>query len=142
MSRIGTLMPMLRVLVVDDYPDSAETACALLAMLGHDCRFATSGAEALEEAAQILPDVAILDIGLPDLSGFDLARELRKLYDGRPLFLAALTGWGQPSDRAKAFAAGFDHHVLKPASRDKLATLVTLAQRHRDGATSDDSDPA
>jgi len=131
-------MAKLRVLIVDDYPDSAETACALLAMLGHDCRFATSGTAALAEASEFQPDVAILDISLPDLSGFEVARELRQRYAGRPLFLAALTGWGQPSDRAKALAAGFDHHVLKPASRDKLATIVDLAQRHHDGAMADD----
>jgi CheY-like chemotaxis protein len=125
------------VLIVDDYPDAAETACALLTMLGHDCRFATSGARALAEAAVFEPDVGILDIGLPDLSGFDLARELRTRYAGRRLFLAALTGWGQPADRAKAFAAGFDHHVLKPASRDKLATIVELASRQQRPVTPD-----
>jgi CheY-like chemotaxis protein len=124
-----------RVLVVDDYPDSAETTCALLSMLGHNCRFAISGARALIEAAQFEPTIAILDIGLPDISGFELARQLREQFAGRSLFLAALTGWGQPGDRTRAFAAGFDHHLLKPASRDKLVQIVELAERRVRPAT-------
>ena len=127
-----------RVLVVDDYPDAAETACTLLSMLGHECRFATTGQAALIEAAQFQPDVAILDIGLPDVSGFVLARELRKQFAGRPLYLAAVTGWGQPEDCAKAFAAGFDHHVLKPADQRKLTNILELAARERDRVTSCD----
>jgi CheY-like chemotaxis protein len=121
-----------RVLVVDDYPDSAETTCALLSLLGHDCRFAVCALDALAEAATFVPDVGILDIGLPDLSGFELARRLRSQFHGRPLYLAAVTGWGQPEDRANAFAAGFDHHVLKPADRGKLALIMDLAARARE----------
>jgi two-component system CheB/CheR fusion protein len=134
-----------RVLVVDDYPDSAETTCTLLAMLGHDCRFAVCGKDALVEAAQFEPDVAILDIGLPDVSGFELARELRKQLAGRPLYLAAVTGWGQPEDRARAFAAGFDQHFLKPADRATLSAIMALADRlveRLPPVTSDDSDPS
>lgn len=131
-----------RVLVVDDYPDSAETTCTLLALLGHECRFAVCGRDALAEAARFEPDVAILDIGLPDVSGFDLARELRKQLAGRPLYLAAVTGWGQPEDRARAFAAGFDQHFLKPADRATLAVIMELADRlwTTAPATSDDPD--
>ena len=123
----AVVTPKHRVLVVDDYPDAAETTCALLSMLGHDCRFATCGEDALVEAAQFDPDVAILDIGLPDLSGFELARRLRLQFAGRPLYLAAVTGWGQPEDRIKAFASGFDHHVIKPADREKLIRILELA---------------
>ena len=117
------------MLIVDDYPDAADTACVLLTMLGHDCRSVTTGRAALIEAALFEPEVAILDIGLPDLSGFDVARELRRRWAGRPLYLAAVTGWGQHADRAKAFAAGFDHHVLKPADRQKLMMIMELAER-------------
>jgi CheY-like chemotaxis protein len=116
-----------RVLVVDDYPDAAEAACTLLSLLGHECRFAVCARDALIEAAQFEPDIAMLDIGLPDLSGFELARELRKQLSGRPLFIAAVTGWGQPEDRARAFAAGFDHHVLKPTDQRKLLAILELA---------------
>jgi CheY-like chemotaxis protein len=118
-----------RVLVVDDYPDAAETACMLLSMLGHECRFATCGRDALLEAARFEPDIAILDIRLPDLSGFAVASELRKLLPGRRLFLAAVTGWGQPEDRVRAKAAGFDYHVLKPTDQGKLEAILTLAEQ-------------
>jgi len=124
-------MTSRRVLVVDDYPDAAETACLLLRMLGHDCRFVTCAQDALTEAGRFDPEVAILDIGLPDQSGLELARELRRRFAGRPLYLAALTGWGQPEDRAKAFAAGFDQHVLKPADQHKLTLIMELAERDR-----------
>lgn len=125
-----------RVLVVDDYPDSAETTCALLSLLGHECRFTICGKDALIEASRFHPDIAILDIGLPDLSGLELARQLRQQYLGQPLYLAAVTGWGQPEDRAKAFAAGFDHHVLKPADRAKLSMIIELADRAAGGVSS------
>lgn len=131
-----------RVLVVDDYPDAAASACMLLDLLGHDCRTALCGMDALVEAARFEPDIAILDIGLPDLSGFELARELRKRSAGRPLYLAAVTGWGQPEDRIKALTAGFNHHVLKPADHDKLKTIVELAERERRAITSNAPDRA
>lgn len=123
------LMVKHRVLVVDDYPDSAETTCTLLTLLGHECRYAVCGKDALAQTAQWQPDVAILDIGLPDVSGFELARELRKQLAGRPLYLAAVTGWGQREDRDKALAAGFDQHILKPADRATLAAIMELADR-------------
>jgi two-component system OmpR family response regulator len=125
-----------RVLVVDDYPDAADSACMLLSMLGHDCRSATSARDALVEAEQFEPDVAILDIGLPDLSGFDLAREFRKRFPDRAIYLAAVTGWGQPEDRIKALAAGFNHHVLKPADRNKLMAIMECADRQLRAVTS------
>jgi two-component system, OmpR family, response regulator len=131
-------MTRLRVLIVDDYPDAAEAASMLLTMLGHDCRATTCAADALLELERFDPDVAILDIGLPDMSGLELARELRRRFAGRPLYLAALTGWGQPEDRAKAFAAGFNHHVLKPADAHKLKKIVDLAASQRSAITSSD----
>jgi serine/threonine protein kinase len=124
--------PKLRVLVVDDDPDAAETACMLLAMFGHDCRVATCGEDALLVAAQFNPDVVILDTELPDISGLELARRLRLLFAGRPLYLAAVTGWGQPEDRVKAFAAGFDYHVIMPADREELSKILELAVLARD----------
>jgi len=118
-----------QVLIVDDYPDSAETASLLLSMLGHHCRHASTAREGLRLADELAPDVAILDIGLPDMSGYELARALRRRLEGRQLYLAAVTGWGQPEDHVKAMAAGFDHHVLKPADRSKLEQIIELAER-------------
>jgi len=117
----------MRVLVVDDYPDAAETACLLIGMLGHDCRAANSGNEALEEAARFDPEIVILDIGLPDMTGYEVARLLRERANGKPLHLAAVTGWGQPADRVRAYAAGFDQHILKPADAEKLKSILTAA---------------
>src|SRR5687768_2968893 len=117
---------MARVLVVDDYPDAAEIACILLEILGHDCRSVMTGAAALEEAARFDPDIVILDIGLPDISGYDVARQLRA-RGGRRMYLAAVTGWGQHADRALAFAAGFDQHVLKPTDAAKLEMIIAGA---------------
>jgi len=118
-----------RVLVVDDYVDAAEVTCMLLSILGHDCRNAATGGAALDEAARFEPHIVILDIGLPDISGYDVARELRIRAAGRPLYLAAVTGWGQPEDRARALEAGFDQHVLKPTDVAKLRSILTIAEQ-------------
>lgn len=131
-----------RILVVDDYPSSAAITCTLLELLGHVTRFAHSGREALTLAAELLPDIVILDIGLPDLSGFEVARELRQRFRGQPLFLAALTGWGQPEDRVKAFASGFDMHVLKPADGAKLRNILKQAEATSLKAASGGTAPA
>jgi DNA-binding response OmpR family regulator len=120
-----------RVLVVDDYPDSAEIACTLLGILGHESRLATSGRAAIEEAARFEPDIVILDIGLPDVSGYEVARTLRARATGRPMHLTALTGWGQAADRMRAFAAGFDQFVLKPTDAAKLRAIVRTAEDGR-----------
>jgi CheY-like chemotaxis protein len=124
-------MTRYRILVVDDYPSTAAITCTLLTMLGHECRAADCGRKAIEEARTFEPDVAILDIGLPDVSGYEVARELRKLLAGRPLYVVAMTGWGQPQDRAQAFAAGFDQHVLKPADSAKLQDVLKRVDRSR-----------
>lgn len=117
-----------RVLIVDDYPDAADVACTLLTMLGHECRSASNGREALEAARTLEPDIALLDIGLPDISGYEVANELRRAYAGKPLYLAAVTGWGSPADRVRAIAAGFDLHVLKPADGRTLRDILRLAE--------------
>lgn len=120
-------MPTYRILIVDDYPEAAEIACSLLSLFGHTCQSATCAADALTVADALDPDIGILDLGLPDISGFDLARELRRRPRRRTLYLAALTGWGAPADRARSFAAGFDHHVVKPADANKLTEIIRLA---------------
>lgn len=117
-------MRSLRVLVVDDFPDSTEIMCVLLDALGHETRGALTAAEALMIAEQFDPQLIILDIGLPDRSGYDLARELRRRAASKSLHLAAVTGWGTRADRARALAAGFDQHFLKPADEHTLRQIV------------------
>src|SRR2546430_6640615 len=105
----------MNVLVVDDYPSSAETTATLVRLMGHDCYAALNGTAALELAARHDLDVVLLDLGLPDLDGYEVARRLLAIVRRRP-FIAALTGWGEPTDRVRSLAAGFDRHVVKPAT--------------------------
>lgn len=116
----------MRVLIVDYYPDAAELTCALLRLLSHDCRAALSGEDALRHVEQFDPDVAILDLRLPGVDGYELARQLRSKL-GDHVFLIACAGWKY--DLAKARAAGFDHHAIKPATLGELSTLMELAQQ-------------
>jgi PAS domain S-box-containing protein len=113
-----------RVLVADDNRDAAESLAMLLRMDGHDVSVATDGTEAVALFARMQPDFAILDIGMPGLNGYEVARRMRKEAKGRPLRLVAVTGWGQQADKALAFAAGFDHHFTKPLEPDKLLDLL------------------
>src|SRR5688500_19363197 len=115
-----------RVLIVDDHPDVAEIAAMLLDELGHHCTTATTGEAGLREAQRFRPDVAILDIGLPDISGYELARALRAERGGS-IYLVAMTGWGQPEDEERAFAAGCDRHLLKPAKAGVLMEVMAAA---------------
>jgi DNA-binding response OmpR family regulator len=122
----------MRVLIVDDNADIAEAAAELLSLLGHDCRTATSAANGLAVAEVFKPALAIIDLGLPDLSGYDLLGQLRaRLGPGAP-FAAALTGWSEA--RSKALAAGFDHFLVKPARRDQLCEVIELARQRQRGA--------
>ena len=116
-----------RVLIVDDYPDSAASASMLLGLFGCECRTASSGREALEQAAEFDPEIVLLDIGLPDISGYEVARLLRARQGSRRLYLAAVTGWGQAEDRARALAAGFDQHVLKPTNAATIRLILEQA---------------
>lgn len=120
---------MHRILVVDDYRESAEILCTLLESLGHTTRGATSGQAALAIAEVFDPDIAILDLDLPDISGLEVARELRVRFAGKPLYLAALTGSARPEDRERVEAAGIDCHVTKPATTRKLTEIVARAER-------------
>ena len=112
------------VLVVDDNVDAAETLLMFLEMSGCEARAAHTGGEALAVLAQFKPQVALFDIGLPDMNGYELARRVRLLPGGGDLLLVAATGWGQESDKQLAFAAGFDHHLTKPIDFDKLRALL------------------
>jgi CheY-like chemotaxis protein len=118
----------LRILVVDDYADAAQSLALLLRAEGHEVETADCGAAALERAANFEPQAVLLDIGLPDLDGYQVAQRLRKIPEARQAVLIALTGYGQNEDRERARNAGFDHFLLKPPDIDALsAVLATLA---------------
>jgi CheY-like chemotaxis protein len=113
-----------RILVVDDNTDVTETMTMLLETVGHHTAFAHDGAQALAAAETYRPQVVILDIGLPDMNGYEVARQLRARSGGSALFLIAATGWGQDADRARARDAGFDLHMTKPIDFSKLQEVI------------------
>jgi CheY-like chemotaxis protein len=114
-----------RVLIVDDNADAAEMLTALLQALGYETALANDGAAALEVARGFAPQIALLDIGLPIMDGYELARRLRQLDACRETLLVAVSGYGQPSDRERSRLAGFAHHLVKPV---ELATLTSLLE--------------
>jgi len=116
----------MRVLVVDDNVDAAQTLHDFLATLGHEPAIAHDGVAALQLAGSFKPEVALLDIGLPVMDGYELARKLREQLGPDKLRLIAVTGYGQDSDRASARAAGFDHHLVKPIAFDALMPLLVF----------------
>jgi signal transduction histidine kinase len=114
-----------RVLVADDNTDAGESLAMLLRLDGHEVEIARNGPEALELYTSMSPDVAILDIGMPGLSGYDVARRIRQRQGETDITLIALTGWGQASDKARAAEAGFDHHFTKPVEPSALSALIS-----------------
>ncbi|RPI59143.1 MAG: response regulator [Lysobacterales bacterium] len=120
-----------RVLVVDDSTDAADSLAMLLALEGHQVTTAYSAAAALETAERLQPEIAFIDIGLPQMDGYEVARRLRASDRCRAMRLVALTGYGQPGDRAQARRAGFDHHLIKPADRESVDAI--LAETPPDG---------
>jgi CheY-like chemotaxis protein len=127
----GAASPPRRVLVVDDNLDAAEGLAMLLSLRGHEVSTAYDGQGAIERAREIAPDVVLLDIGLPRLDGFQVARRLREEHSDRPMLLVALTGYGQERDRLRAREAGFDHHLLKPVRLEMLEQLLVLARKEQ-----------
>jgi signal transduction histidine kinase/ActR/RegA family two-component response regulator len=117
----------LRVLVADDNVDAADTLAHLLRMAGNEVRVAHDGEEAMRIAAQFQPALAFLDIGMPRMDGYQAARALRELPGMQEVRLVALTGWGAEDDRARSRAAGFDHHLLKPAFPEQIHAILASA---------------
>lgn len=114
-----------RVMVVDDNLDAGDTLAVILDMLGAEVRLARNGAEALEIFPAYKPSVVLLDIGMPGMNGYEVAKAIRSRFADHPTVLVALTGWGQEDDRRYASEAGFDHHLLKPAEIDALQKLLS-----------------
>jgi CheY-like chemotaxis protein len=113
-----------RIVVVDDNRDAAESIAEVLRTMGHDVRVANDGPTALEVVEGFDPEVAVLDIGLPVMDGYELARRLRGDRSADDLRLVALTGYGQATDRARSAAAGFDAHLVKPVDVRHLAEVI------------------
>jgi len=116
-----------RVLVVDDNVDAAQSIGVLLAMQGHEVRVVHDGAAALEAVQSFPAGLVLLDIGLPGLTGLEVAQRIRQLPALKDLVLVAMTGYGQESDRERSRAAGFDHHLVKPADLDELLKILETA---------------
>jgi PAS domain S-box-containing protein len=116
-----------RVLVVDDNYDSAISMGMMLRLMGNEIRTAHDGLAAIEAAAEFLPDIILLDIGLPKLNGYDACRRIRELPSAAGIMVVALTGWGQEEDRRRSAEAGFDHHLVKPVELAALQLLLDSA---------------
>ena len=113
-----------RVLLADDNRDAADSLAMLLEMNGYSVTTGYSGEEALQQARQTLPNVMILDIGMPDMTGYEVAQLVRTEPWGEEVYLIAVTGWGQKEDKARAIAAGFDHHLTKPVDPDEVERVL------------------
>jgi signal transduction histidine kinase/ActR/RegA family two-component response regulator len=114
----------LKILVVDDSRDAADTCATLLALSGHHVQTAYTGRRALELAESFRPHALLLDIGLPDFDGYQLAAKVRAAPWGRGIILIAVTGWVQEEDRRRSFEAGFDHHLTKPIAAETVESLL------------------
>ncbi|MBY0494907.1 MAG: response regulator [Cyanobacteria bacterium] len=116
----------MKILVVDDSQDGADSLAFLLKAAGHEVFTAYDGRSAIQLAEQHRPDAALLDIGMPEVSGYDVARAIRREAWGRPMRLIALTGWGQAEHRRRSIEAGFDDHLVKPVELDLLENVLRL----------------
>jgi CheY-like chemotaxis protein len=112
-----------RILVVDDNLDAADSLALLLRVAGHDVQVCHDGRDALTAAAAFQPEVVLLDIGLPGMDGYEVARQLRERAETERVLIVALTGYGQEEDVRRSMEAGFDHHFVKPADLTALSAL-------------------
>ena len=133
---------LVRALIVDDNVDAAESLSLLLKFEGHTTAIACTGPEALAKVAEFKPDIVLLDIGLPGMNGYDVARAIRALPEPqRAIFLVAITGWGSEEDRRRSTSAGFDEHLTKPVDISMLELVLTTL-RSRDVAVPAVAEPA
>ena len=105
----------------------------LLRMEGHDVTVVHDGREALSTIESVQPEVALLDIGMPELNGYEVAHQVRRQAHGQQMMLIAVTGWGQASDKARAAAAGFNHHFTKPVEPERLSELLRATAPNSSG---------
>jgi PAS domain S-box-containing protein len=130
----GAPGPQIRILVVDDNRDGADSLTMLLRLFGHDVRTAYDGEDAIRVAEEYRPEVIVLDVGMPKLNGYEVCRRIRQQPWGRDMVLIACTGWGQEEDRRRTEEAGFTHHVVKPVD---AAVLRRLIRREPDAGAPD-----
>ncbi|MEO8003733.1 MAG: ATP-binding protein [Betaproteobacteria bacterium] len=130
-SGAATGMADKRILVVDDNVDAGDSLAMILTLFGAEVRVARNGPEALEVFREFAATVVLLDIGMPGMDGYEVARRMRDEFSGRRTALVALTGWGQEEDRRKAREAGFDHHLVKPVEISELQALLASIQSSR-----------
>jgi CheY-like chemotaxis protein len=114
--------------VVEDQADSRETLKTLLTLWGHQVEVAENGRRGVEKALANQPEVALVDIGLPELDGYQVAEQVRAAPTGDRIYLIALTGYGQPQDRKRALQAGFNAHLVKPVDPRELERLLAVAR--------------
>jgi CheY-like chemotaxis protein len=119
-----------RILVADDNSDTLESLAMLLTLEGHTVYTASDGRQTLQRAEEHRPDIALLDIGMPGIDGYEVARGIRAQPWGRGMTLVALTGWGQESDRSRSRDAGFDSHLVKPVDLDVLIAMLARLPVH------------
>jgi CheY-like chemotaxis protein len=120
-----------KILVADDLPDAAVSLALLLELCGAQVRSAFDGEETVQVAESFRPEVVLLDISMPRLNGYEVARRLRSEAWGRPMILLALTGWGRSSDLVAAREAGFDGHLLKPVTADEVLARIARVRADR-----------
>jgi CheY-like chemotaxis protein len=128
-ARASTAAPHRRALVVDDNADNAESLALLMRLHGDDVRTAHNGVEALEIGECFRPQIVLLDIGMPQMNGYETCRALRERSWGREAIVIAQTGWGQTEDRQRTLQAGFDAHLVKPIEFVVLAELLATLTR-------------
>lgn len=133
---LASNLPRRRVLVVDDVAASAKTLAMMLGVLGQDAAVVHDGHAAVEWIAERQPDIAFLDIAMPGMNGYEVARRIRERPAAKEVLLVALTGYGQEEDRKRALEAGFDQHLTKPASIDALRQIISNAQLPKGPAAS------
>lgn len=122
-----------KILVVDDNADAASALSELLQLMGNEVRTAANGKDAIDTATAMRPDVIFLDIGLPGMSGYEVARILAARPETKDAVLVALTGYGQPDDRRKSLKAGFAYHLVKPAALEDISEILNSLPDARAG---------
>jgi CheY-like chemotaxis protein/two-component sensor histidine kinase len=134
--------PSLRILIAEDNPDTAATLAVSLRLDGHSVEIAQDGIEALSIADAFRPQVALLDIGMPGMTGYEVARKIRRMRWGKETLLIAQTGWGRAQDWEKAVESGFNFHLTKPLNYDALTKILDNFRNHLSGMTPDNESSA